>query len=57
MVDKDESYYVKESISGLQFIAHREELSEKALSLPKWYVEDYWDKFAIKMDDEVDYEL
>ena len=48
--DKDPSFYVKEPISDLPFIVYKKVLSEKALNLPKWYAEDFWDKFAEKMD-------
>lgn len=45
-VDDDPSYYVEEPITDLPFLYHKKELSEKALNLPKWYLDDYWDKFA-----------
>ena len=54
--DYDQSYYIKKPIPNLPFIAFEKTLSEKALSLPKWYVEGYWDKFAIKIDGERAYE-
>lgn len=50
--DDDQSYYVKKSVENLPFIAFEKELSEKALSLPKWYTKDFFDKFAIKTDGE-----
>ena len=51
--DSDPSYYVEKQIPSLSlWLTYDAELSEKALSLPKWYTEDYFDKFAIKMEDE-----
>ena len=43
--DKDQSYYI-DTPCYYPWITHRSELSEKALNLPKWYVDDYFDKFA-----------
>ena len=51
-VDDDQSYYIKNPIPNLPFFAFRKELSEKALSLPKWKC-DFFDKFAVKMEEEV----
>lgn len=51
-VDKDPSYYTKKPIAHLPWLDWERELSEKALNLPKWYAEDYFDKFAIKMEDD-----
>ena len=48
--DRDPKYYVRNYISNLPFKTYKEELSEEALSLPKWLAEDFWDKFAIKID-------
>ena len=44
-IDKDPSYYV-EKTCDYPLISHTKELSEKALGLPKWYVNDFFDKFA-----------
>lgn len=49
--DNDPSYYVKTQMNDKPFIYFNKELSEKALSLPKWHTNDYFDKFAIKMED------
>jgi hypothetical protein len=49
--DSDPSYYVKTQMNDKPFVYFNKELSEKALSLPKWYVNDYFDKFATKMED------
>ena len=49
--DKTSSYY-KEGYATL-FGYSKEGLSEKALALPKWH-SDFFDKFAIKMEDEND---
>lgn len=47
--DKDPSYYVKKLINtDLPYKVYSKSLSEKALSLPKWYVNDLFDKFAVK---------
>ena len=51
-LDDDPSYYVKQEVGHLPFILSVNKLSEKALSLPKWYLEDYFDKFAIKMEED-----
>ena len=48
--DRDPKYYVRNYIPNLPFKTYKEELSEEALSLPKWLAEDFWDKFAIKID-------
>lgn len=51
-IDKDESLYeVHPDPNVKHWMAWRKELSEKALSLPKWYANDYFDKFATKMED------
>lgn len=47
-VDWDDSYYINKQTTGIPFIVYSKELTEKALNLPKWYVEDFWDKFAVK---------
>ena len=46
--DRDESYYVKSDNSTRWLWCHSDDLSEKALALPKWYADDFWDKFAHK---------
>lgn len=46
-VDWDESYYTKRPISGIPFLTNSNDLSEKALALPRWHC-DFFDKFAIK---------
>ena len=51
-IDWDESYYINNKGSGIPFFTYDKELSNKALNLPKWYAEDFWDKFAIKIDGE-----
>ena len=51
-VDRNPSYYVKNKISGIPFLAFEELLSEKALNLPKWYAKDYRDKYATKINDD-----
>lgn len=47
--DKDPSYYVEKLINtDLPCKCYSRILSEKALSLPKWYAKDIFDKFAVK---------
>lgn len=48
-VDYDESLYDVHPDTNIKW-AFVKDLSEKALGLPKWYVDDL-DKFAIKMED------
>ena len=50
--DKDPSYYDESKVDNLPFLCFNRHLSEKALNLPKWHTEDYFDKFAIKTEDE-----
>lgn len=50
-VDDDQSYYIKQPIPNLPFFAFEKELSEKALNLPKWELKDFFDKFAIKVEE------
>ena len=49
-IDEDPSYYSKDSKRQYLFLSNVD-LSEKALSLPRWYTEGYFDKFAIKMEE------
>ncbi len=49
-VDRDPSYYVKNKVDGIPFLAYEKGLSEKALGLSKWRV-DGFEKFATKMED------
>lgn len=48
--DNDPIYYTDVQVN-LPFVSHREELSEEALRLPKWYIEDWFDKFATRIDE------
>ena len=48
--DDDPKYYVKKPISDLPFKCYEKELSEEALKLSKWHTNDFWDKFAVKID-------
>ena len=50
-IDKDPSFYDEKTVLDISFIAYDKVLSEKALNLPKWHAKDFWDKFAVKMDD------
>ena len=47
--DDDPSYYVKNKVSNVPFLVYEKDLSEKALSLPKWCVDEF-DKFATKAE-------
>jgi hypothetical protein len=49
-IDEDLSYYVNKKVVGIPFLAYEKDLSEKALSLPKWRA-DSFDKFAVKVED------
>lgn len=49
--DTDPSFFLKIPITSLPFTAYEKVLSEKALSLPKWHAEDFWDAFAVKVDE------
>lgn len=51
-LDTDPKYYIKKVIYDLPIKTFKEELSEEALKLPKWYVDDFWDKFAHKGEKE-----
>jgi hypothetical protein len=47
--DKDPSYYVEKLINtDLPYKVYSKSLSEKALSLPKWRVNNLFGKFAVK---------
>ena len=49
-IDRDPSYYVENKVTDIPFLAYEKDLSEKALGLPKWYVDGY-EKFATKMEE------
>ena len=49
-IDRDDSYYIKDDSKWLY--CHDKDLSEKALALPRWYANDFWDKFAHKGEKE-----
>ena len=53
-VDKDPKYYLRKPVSGLPIFVWKDELSEEALTLPQWYCDDYFDKFAIKTEEDDD---
>jgi hypothetical protein len=48
--DDDESLFVKRVISDLPVKVYEKVLSDKALRLPKWHSNDYFNKFATKSD-------
>lgn len=47
--DRDPKYYIR-TPKAYPAWAYVEELSEEAHKLPKWLAEDFWDKFAKKID-------
>jgi hypothetical protein len=50
-VDTDSSFYTDREVKeGLPYRIFSKELSEKALNLPKWYIADFFDKFALEGD-------
>ena len=50
-IDKDESLYeIHPDPDVKHWMVWRKNLSDKALSLPKWHC-DLWDKFAIKVEE------
>ena len=51
-VDRDESYYINNGNTTRWLHCSSDSLSEKALKLPKWYADDFWDKFAHKGEKE-----
>lgn len=46
VTDADPKYYTHEPLPRLPFEAYKKELSDEALTLPKWYADDFFDKFA-----------
>lgn len=50
--DTDPSYYILTKNSDLPYRTYTKDLSEKALSLPKWHANDFFDKFAAKGEPE-----
>ena len=51
--DNDTEYYIiREVPTSLPFVFHSKELSEKAFKLPKWYLADFWDKFAVQISED-----
>lgn len=51
-VDRDPKYYVSKQIADLPIIAHEKVLSEEALKLPQWLADDFFDKFARRIENE-----
>ena len=47
-IDRNESYYMKNDNSTRWLWCHSDDLSEEAFKLPRWYADDFWDKFAHK---------
>ena len=51
-VDRDPKYYVSKQIADLPIMAHEKVLSEEALKLPQWLADDFFDKFARRIENE-----
>ena len=51
-VDKDPKYYVSKQIADLPVIIHEKVLSEEALKLSQWLADDFFDKFARRIENE-----
>lgn len=52
-IDKDESLYeMHPDPDAKRWMVWRKDLSEKALSLPKWQAKDFFDKFATKVEED-----
>lgn len=51
-IDRDPKYYTRNQIVDLPFIAYEEVLSEEALKLSKWFADDFFDKFARRLENE-----
>lgn len=50
-IDRDSSYYTETACRGIPYISHTNELSDKALKLPRWFA-GFFDKFASKVEDK-----
>lgn len=53
-IDYDDQWYNKEEHKHLKWTYFTKELSDAALKLPVWTRNDYFDKFAIPMEDNND---
>lgn len=49
-VDRDPKYYVSKQIADMPIVVHEKVLSDEALKLHKWLADDFFDKFATKID-------
>lgn len=49
-INQDPTYYTETLCQGIPFIAHKKELSNEALKLPKWFA-GFFDKFASKVEE------
>jgi hypothetical protein len=50
-VDIDPRYYVSKQIADIPIIVHEKVLSAEALKLPQWVADDFFDKFARRLDE------
>ena len=53
-VDKDPKYYISKPIADLPIVVHEKVLSDEALKLHKWLADDFFDKFARRIENEDD---
>jgi hypothetical protein len=51
-VDRDPKYYVSKHVADLPIMVHEEVLSEEALKLSQWLADDFFDKFARRIENE-----
>lgn len=51
-VDRDPKYYVSKQIADLPIIVHEKVLSDEALKLQQWLADDFFDKFARRIENE-----
>ncbi len=50
-VDRDPKYYVSKQIADMPIIVHEKVLSDEALKLPQWVADDFFDKFARRINE------
>ncbi len=50
-VDRDPKYYVSKQIADMPITVHEKVLSDVALKLPQWVADDFFDKFARRINE------
>jgi hypothetical protein len=50
-VDRDPKYYVSKQIADMPIIVHEKVLSDEALKLSQWVADDFFDKFARRINE------